>query len=759
MEAIITVLKISSKISFIDIDTNTNEDLDKNSSFVNFIEKLTDIEIDKLINLEIQIPKIFYFLLVNKKVIHKILYDKDVTINIDNKSLGNNFHNYFYLVKLIEDQNEIVNYKYNFDIIKNLKNQKSKGKFYDILVAKILKILIANFEEPDDNIQEEINSIQEEINSIQEKINSIKEEKNNQITNSEQLKDIDLDDDIDTIYIHLIINNLLKSGKIEEKDKKEENFVKGFIEELDLENIEMTKTMCKELVDYFNNNINKDKEKDIYNIYDNKNINFYYNLFKYILKNNYYIYQINFLLELRQKILKIIRKKNQEFIDNYKKPNNERFIFIINFLLDSRYYYDKIIEPKIVNKYLDKNNSQNDNENISKNSSYDNTNKEKKESSSLVSQNQYSAYTDISENLSRGQSHGLEYDALSSLESENLEILKYGGKIDKKKEEDINSISKEIIEEKDKNNEAILEIDSNNEVIPNYNKYIKDDSLICLIKSKIGNLIVFDKFDEPTDESNKINYESEYFKITNISSSRKKYILTGAIGLLGNCNEDNEGKSYIRVNFTGGRKIMDNVYAFVSNKIYDHGENKLLIIDFLNHSKKKEIDNYSFNIGNNSLYLINADKDNKYKILLCACKSYVKRTKNGILMVLMEINNQEPSIFAPQFYPTDDFEVNCFLPIYENNGVHYILVGGFEVGKRRGNVKLYRLSSNIKAKKPKINYIQDAIEEFVDFDGMINNIVKNEKNDIIISCLYGDDYIFKLPKNNDYIKLYESLYE
>ena len=736
METIITVLKISSKITFIDIDNNTNEDSDKNSSFVNFIEKLTDIEIDKLINLEIQIPKIFYFLLVNKKAIHKILYDKDVTMNIDNKSLGNNFHNYFYLVKLIEDQNEIIDYEFNFDIIKNLNNQKSKGNFYDILFAKILKVLTENYEESDEGIKKEINSIKEKINKI-----------NKKITKSEQLKDINLDDDIDKIYIHLILGNLLKTGKIEEKDKEEENFVKDFIQELDLENIEMTKTMYKELVDYFNSKTNKDKDRN--DIYDNKNINFYYNLFKYILKNNYYIYQINFLLELRQKILKIIRKKNQEFIDNYKKPNNERFIFIINFLLDSRYYYDKIIEPKIVNKSLDKNNSQNENENISKNSSFDNANKEKKESPSSVSQNQYSAYTDISENLSMGQSHALEYDTLSSLESENLEILKYGGKIDKKKEEDINSINKEIIEEKDKNNEAILEIDSNNEVIPNYNKYIKDDSLICLITSKIGNLIVFDKFDEPTDESNKINYESEYFKMTNISSSRKKYILTGAIGLLGDCNEDNEGKSYIRVNFTGGRKIMDNVYAFVSNKIYDHGENKLLIIDFLNHSKKKEIDNYSFNIGNNSLYLINADKDNKYKILLCACKSYVKRTKNGILMVLMEINNQEPSIFAPQFYPTDDFEVNCFLSIYENNGVHYILVGGFEVGKRRGNVKLYRLSSNIEAKKPKINYIQDAIEEFVDFDGMINNIVKNEKNDIIISCLYGDDYI----------KLYESLYE
>ena len=57
-------------------------------------------------------------------------------------------------------------------------------------------------------------------------------------------------------------------------------------------------------------------------------------------------------------------------------------------------------------------------------------------------------------------------------------------------------------------------------------------------------------------------------------------------------------------------------------------------------------------------------------------------------MILIEINNKDFMTFTPEFYPTDDFEVNCFLPVYENKDryYYYILVGGFEVGKRRGNV-------------------------------------------------------------------------
>ena len=68
---------------------------------------------------------------------------------------------------------------------------------------------------------------------------------------------------------------------------------------------------------------------------------------------------------------------------------------------------------------------------------------------------------------------------------------------------------------------------------------------------------------------------------------------------------------------------------------------------------------------------------------------------------------------------------------------------------------------NIKEKKTEIQYIQDAIEdfgEFEEFNGMITNIVKYKENDVKISCLYGNDYIFNLPQNDDYIDFYESLF-
>lgn len=738
MNSMLNILKICSKENFIDINKISKED----SPFSGLIKKLTDKEKDDLINFKIEIPKMFYFLLLNKSEIHQYLYDSDKNINIDTKVLGNNFHNYFYLVKLIEDENEIINYEYDLEIIDNLNIQKSKGDFYDVLITKIKKVLIDTCDKSNDEIKNQINN---EINST-------------------KIKGIKFNDNIDEIYINLVIIYLLKSGKIEEKNEEEELFVKNFIEQLDLENIEMTKTMYKELVEYFN-----DKSKiDEVNIYDKNKINFCYNLFKYILKNQFYIYQINFLFKLKKDILKNIGKKNEKFIElinNYKNPNNERFKYVINFLVGSQYYFDKIIQPNLFNKGLNENSFQNTNESISENSNFDSLNKEKMHSSSSISQNKYSVYTNVSENLASSQSFDKENDILSLSETKNFEILKYEKTGGKSK----GFVKKQIIE---RNVDKFLEIDSN-EIISNIDEYKKHCGLICWISSKIGNVVVVDKFNIPKEENNVIKYDNDYFKITEKMDTEKKYIIAGDIGLLVNFYENGsiiDNQTYVRVNYTGGRKIIDNVYAFVSNKIYQHGSNILVILDLLNHSRtqiiksnKKEIGQYSFNIGNNSLYLIDVDKYNKYKILLCACKSYVKGTKNGILMILIEINNKDFMTFTPEFYPTDDFEVNCFLPVYENKDryYYYILVGGFEVGKRRGNVQLYRLSCNIKEKKTEIQYIQDAIEDFSDFEefnGMINNIVKYKENDVKISCLYGNDYIFNLPQNDDYIDFYESLF-
>ena len=69
-------------------------------------------------------------------------------------------------------------------------------------------------------------------------------------------------------------------------------------------------------------------------------INFYYFLFKYILKNVSYIYQFPFLLKTRKKIIEIFKSNelSYDFINNNIK---EKFEYIIK-SLDINYYYEKI---------------------------------------------------------------------------------------------------------------------------------------------------------------------------------------------------------------------------------------------------------------------------------------------------------------------------------------------------------------------------------------------------------------------------------
>ena len=51
----------------------------------------------------------------------------------------------------------------------------------------------------------------------------------------------------------------------------------------------------------------------------------------------------------------------------------------------------------------------------------------------------------------------------------------------------------------------------------------------------------------------------------------------------------------------------------------------------------------------------------KNKILLCACKKYLKNQKNGILLISFEENNDNKIYY--KFYDTKNFEVYCFCPI------------------------------------------------------------------------------------------------
>ena len=779
---------------------NNNDHNDHNDKHIK--DPLSDLiptcshEIVALLNLEKKPPNTLRFIYFNMEAIHQILYDNDMVVNIDKKYFEENFSNYFYLAKLIEDKEDIVNYSFKADIIEDLNNQKNKGIFNDIIIAKILIKLIDNYLNSDEYIEEKedsLNEIKEKcLNKLDEIQSSIK--KYNLLYDRNNIENVILE----KIYIDIIINVLLKSGKIEET-----SFLNNFVDELDLKNIELTESMMKELDNFFKvkENVEKYNILKLEDLFNETKINYYYNLFRFILKDSFYIYHIDFLFILRENILNILSEKNEI----YKKLINnsidkEKFEYVINFLTYSKFSIDKFVS-KFENKTTEKNDSY-----FNKNSS----NKElssgvfSEEKATIIGQSNQSNstyLTKLSDNTSKFfiEDTILDYNENSIDEIDELYILKFAGK-NKHGIEDIkNKVEKQIIyltdgtfldlneevedskkSEESKKREENGEPSSNNDGFNLVGKIIGDNTLenrnfICSVKSEIGKLIVNEIYKDNIKERTDINTiqlnptNTKYFDSINKISNNKEYIKTGLMGFLVNyyekgLNSDDKEyfNDYMKVNFNAIKKITDNFYAFVSNNILDNGKNILVFYDNQNnfHTKTyvgsgKEKEKYSFNIGNNSLYLI--DIDNNFKLLLCACKRYVPGFKNGILITKIEINPFKT--YAPKLNDTFDFEVNCFCEIYQDKikKFSYILVGGFEVDKRRGMVKLYKISYN--EEDAKLEFIQDAIEDFDDFSGAINNIVKskdNEKN-IIISCYPGTEYKFNLPDNDNYIKILEGV--
>ena len=818
-------------------------DINNNSPLSDIFFICSDEEKDKLINFTIKNEKIFFFFYLNRiksedenteNIIHKYMYDKEKIINIVPDNFGDNLSSYFYLVKLIEDDDEIINYQYDIEVIQKLDKIKTKGKFHDIIIAKIITKLIKNYESSDNY-----------IDSQQNLLNEIKSHKLNIL---DDYKDIlekykikynkdDLEkESVDKIYIHLIINVLLKPKNIEEKNNEEQIFEIKFIDEIDLENIELTKSMFEELQTFFN------EEKDLkeYNIikpeelYDEKIINYYYILCKYILKHNFYIYQINFLLNLRKNIINIINIKNiepSEYIND--SINEEKFKYVIDFLTDSDYYYSKLIKPKDVDNSLHGATSEIMDESISK-SNYTLSDKQKMNSSLFLSNQNESLSTLISKKDLNQQSSSLLMDKMKSSEmllfpenEDNYQLLTYKKIIMKKKNKGFYTMQL-----KELKNGYFIEIDSNNvisiydtnytkiykkwtrkkEVKDNreieYNAFVKnvfeaecfskDNNNLYFLESRIDYLILNEinieennenEIKEKIKEENKYNCKQFFPKLNKyqelnmiISGNTGIFYLeklddTNALNIIegkkmkfksknSHNSQSNITEEIKKENYRGAIKITDNIFAFVSNAINNNGKNKIVIFDSSNKNNvphifegiDKEKSKYSFNIGNNVLHFVNIDENKK--LLLCACKSYTKDMYNGILMINIEINNFRTSI--QDFYDTCDFEVRCFCTIHENRERNFslILVGGLEVEKRREMVRLYKISYDLNGENVKVDYIQDAVEDFskfCEFDGMINSIIKPKKRerDIIISCIKGSNYLFNLPENDYYINLYK----
>ena len=283
----------------------------------------------------------------NKIKIHHILYDEEQLIEIVFDETKKNLPYNFILNLLILEDFNVINYTYNIEYIKKINNlqRETNSKLKKIIISKIIIDLINNYKQIGENEEEE----EEEGEKMQEleelEKSNLEIIKNNIIIFKEMGINLNKEDILvkkcDEIYSD-IINSLIMNHKLEDFEYSYE-----ILQQLELENIHITPTMLSNLSKILNENkiltkkyIIKKKE----DLLDQKKINFYYLLFKYILKDSFYIYQIfNYFYPSKKFIMNLI-KKNELSYDNIKEENKDKLKYVLNIFMDSQYYFEKLIE-------------------------------------------------------------------------------------------------------------------------------------------------------------------------------------------------------------------------------------------------------------------------------------------------------------------------------------------------------------------------------------------------------------------------------
>jgi len=285
------------------------------------------------------IPK---FILLNKNLIHDILYSSEEEIKIDSLEIKNELNAYFYLSLLITNDSEIIYYSYSFEFLNqinevNLKQQKMLTK---IIISKVILEMINNFEGLDEYDEKKHKN----------KLDIIKKENTDIIENNLDIfSGLNLsinfntfsNEKIDYIY-SLLINSLIKLKKFNDKE-----YIYDIVNQLDLENICITKTIFDKLNEALNIYESYLKEYIILeekDLVDETKINFYYILLKYILKDSIFIYQIPFLLKMKNTILKLLKANPLLLKNNLDEENKIKFDFLLKKFVDSKFYFNRKID-------------------------------------------------------------------------------------------------------------------------------------------------------------------------------------------------------------------------------------------------------------------------------------------------------------------------------------------------------------------------------------------------------------------------------
>ena len=279
------------------------------------------------------------------------------------------------------------------------------------------------------------------------------------------------------------------------------------------------------------------------------------------------------------------------------------------------------------------------------------------------------------------------------------------------------------------------------------------------------------------NECNVCRYESDTISSLSLFQvGENKTIISGLKGIISivnlflNNNNVSYHKQKYKIPYTQGILIDEKIIAFTSNSIIPKGQNKIVFYNWEKNKVFHEVSGFSFSMASNGLCSINFDNTVNNKIVLCACRKYNQETKNGILLICLDLKNEE---FYHYFYDTKNFEVFCFCqisivnnenPIYDDISykknikiinTKYFFVGGFDENRKEGLIKLYRIVyNNTMIKNTRIEFLQNIkIEEkngFEGFKGAISCIKQsNIIGNILITCWDGNVHLLK-PPNIDY---------
>ena len=497
---------------------------------------------------------IFEFIYLNKYKIHKILYVADSNIFVD-FSLVKEFSDYYYLYLLIKEQPEMINYKYDFQLIKGANGMliSAESWIQKIICAIMLLTFIYNYEDGMDvesKYEKDISNLKNECSKV---INENKKYLEKYKINLDIDNIVDNDVSIIDIYCDIFIT-LINNKKLDASDE-----TLNLLKEMKIKELRLNKQLfnvLKEVLD--EKNLSNYEITDYEDFFDGKKIIFYFILFEYILKSSDYIFHIPFLLKTRNKIIEIIKGNHHLLISDLKKNKNDssidRLQRVLEYFIETDYYLQKKIKNQKPNKEA-LNNSNLDNS-INRGSYISNIspyyNKDEQSSYSAFNSSQENSsykFFDASSYKQRSEqkSFGYYYQSDPNQLEENKEkanlifsdsIFKLKVQYNKNKNEVIINYMN-ISFKNEKNNDEIIYIEQVKEKRNINDDYSKFVDYIELVENELKNRYKIEEETEITLTFKRINVSNDYYNIrcdlmTNNSKTSEKEFLDE--DLFGNIN-------------------------------------------------------------------------------------------------------------------------------------------------------------------------------------------------------------------------------